>query len=354
MEKVKIGFIGCGFMGQLAHLQNYIVSEHCEVVAICDKKHKQANLVATRYSIPKVYENYHELLSDPEIEAVVASQPFANHINLVPDILRAKKHLLTEKPLSIYPENGEKLAQLAAENGVIHMVGYHKRSDLATAYATSLIKKWKTSGEMGAMKYVRITMPPGDWIGGAKGALFTAESPEDFPAELPTLGFDEGTHDMMVEFVNYYIHQVNYLRLMFGEDYKLTFVDRSRVMLAVESASGVCGVIETATYQTTDDWQEKILVTFEKGWIEIDLPAPLAAQQAGKVTYFDNSKEMGVRVSPRLPNVSAMRNQAERFLKAVRGLELAPCLSEEAVKDLIFSVDYINYVKKFEGKGTLP
>ena len=346
MNKVKIGFIGCGFMGQLAHLSNYSLSENCEIVAVCDSKIKQAEMVAARYGVRKTYGDHHQLLADPEIEAVVASQPFANHVNLVPDILQAKKHLLTEKPLCIYPENGEKLARCAAENGVLHMVGYHKRSDPATEYAVDVMQRWKASGEMGKLKYVRITMPPGDWIGGAKGAVFSDEPGRDFSGEAPGSGFDKAAHDQLVEFVNYYIHQVNYMRLMLGEDYKLTFVDRSQLMLAVESESGVCGVVEMSPYATTDDWQEQVFVAFEHGWIQIELPAPLAAQHAGKVTIFENNKKQGVAISPRLPNVSAMRNQAERFLKAVRGVEKAPCLSDEAVKDLAFSVEYINCIRK--------
>jgi predicted dehydrogenase len=344
MDKVKIGFIGCGYMGQMAHLSNYAVLEDCEVVALCDIKAEQAQAVAARYGVPKVYGTHRELLADPSIDAVVASQPFANHINIVPEVLNAKKHLLTEKPLCVYPENGEKLAKCAADNGVIHMVAYHKRSDPATEYALALIEKWKASGEMGKMKYVRITMPPGDWIGGAKGAVFSGETPDAFVPEQPAAGFDTTFHDTLVRFVNYYIHQVNYMRHMFGEDYRLTFADKSQVVIAVESSSGVCGVIETSPYNTTDDWQEQILIAFEKGWIKVELPAPLAAQQAGKVSYFDNSKQCGVLVSPRMPNTCAMRNQAERFLKAVSGEKNAPCLSDEAVKDLAFSVDYINYI----------
>jgi len=38
MNKVKIGFVGCGFMGQLAHLPNFIESEKCEVVALAEKR----------------------------------------------------------------------------------------------------------------------------------------------------------------------------------------------------------------------------------------------------------------------------------------------------------------------------
>ena len=90
------------------------------------------------------------------------------------------------------------------------------------------------------------------------------------------------------------------------------------------------------------------MVTFERGWIKIELPAPLAAQQAGRVTVFENNKPQGVYISPQLPNICAMRNQAERFIKAVRGVQAAPCVSSVAVRDLAFSVDYINYVKKLE------
>jgi len=92
------------------------------------------------------------------------------------------------------------------------MVAYHKRSDPATEYAIPLINKWKISGEMGKMRYVRITMPPGDWIGGAKGAIFTDEIYHGPEPEQPIAGFDASTHDALVQFVNYYIHQVDYMR----------------------------------------------------------------------------------------------------------------------------------------------
>ena len=346
MSKVKVGFIGCGFMGQLAHLQNYVVLDTCEVVAVCDKKIKQAEMVAARYGIPKVYSDYHDLLADPEIEAVVAAQYFANHVNLVPDILRAKKHLLTEKPLCIHPENGKKLAKIAEEQNLIHMVAYHKRSDPASEYAVDLIQKWKASGEMGKMKYVRITMPPGDWVGGAKGAVFSDEKTEPIENEAPLPGIDGETQEKIILFVNYYIHQVNYMRNLLGEDYKLSFVDKSSVIMAVESASGVCGIIEMEPYGTTDDWQERALIAFEKGWIDVQLPAPLAAQQAGRVTVFTNDEQTGVFTSPRLPNVSAMRNQAANFIDAVSGVKKAPCVSAEAVKDLEVAMDYIRFTKK--------
>ena len=340
MGKTKLGFIGCGYMGQLAHMQNYAQVEDCEIVALADSKQAQAKRVAAAYGIPRVYADYNELLADPAIEAVVAAQPFTNHVNVVPDVLAAGKHIITEKPLCVYAENGAILAEAARKAGKIHMVGYHKRSDLATEYALQVIGEWRVSGAMGKMKYVRIIMPPGDWIGGSKKPFSSDEPAHTFVPEAAPPYVDKDMAAAHISFVNYYIHQVNLLRFLLGEDYRLTFADRGGVLFVAESAGGVTGAIEMAPYSTTDDWQEQALVCFDKGFIRVDYPAPLASQQAGKVTVFDNSGAIGVATSPRLPNVHAMLNQARNFVKAVRGEKPAPCVSSEAVKDLEVAMDY--------------
>jgi len=367
MKKVKLGFLGSGFMGQLAHLQNYAVLDTCEVAGITDVKRQQAEKVARAYFIPRVYADADELLADREIDAVVAAQPFDNHVNIACRVLNAGKHLMTEKPLCVYWQNGKALVECAAKNNKIHMVGNHKRSDPAVEYAVGVIKKWKTTGEMGAMTYVRIVMPPGDWVGGATGAnkpIMTDEAYAAYEKELAPDGVDAETAAKHIAFVNYYIHQVNLMRFLLGEEFKLTFADRRGVLLAVESASNVTGTIEMAAYATTDAWHESATVCFEKGYIDVRLPAPLASQRAGEVTVFtDNGAggepyscagaesrpyAGGMFCSPVLPNVSAMRNQAANFIKAVNGEADPPCSSAEALKDLVFAEAYINYMEKYK------
>ena len=348
MEKVKIGFIGCGFMGQLAHMQNFVQIADCQIIALAETKGQLAERVAAMYNIPHVYSDHNQMLANGEIDAIVASQPFRNHVNIVPDVLSAGKHVLTEKPLCVYADNGRKLAEAAAKSGKIHMIGYHKRSDPAVEYAMEKIDEWKHSGELGKMKYVRITMPPGQWTGGSRDAFRTDEKPNDFVPETTPNGISEDFGKSYINFVNYYIHQVNLLRFLLGEDYKLTFADRAGVLLVTESTGGITGTIEMAPYQTTHDWQEKALVCFEKGWIHIELPAPLASAQAGRVTVFNNAGGMGMTTSPRLPNVHAMLNQAGNFIKAVKGEKKAPCVSAEAVKDLEIAMDYIRMFQEIK------
>ncbi len=132
------------------------------------------------------------------------------------------------------------------------------------------------------------------------------------------------------------------MRFLLGEDYKITFADKSGVLLVIESDSGVTGTIEMETYATTDDWQEKAMVCFDRAYVEVSLPAPLASQQAGKVTVFtDINGESGKTPEYRLPNVHAMKNQAMNFIKAIKGEIEPPCRSSEAIKDLDIAMDYI-------------
>ena len=341
MRKIKIGFLGLGYMGQLAHLLHYVqLPDYCEIVALCDVRIKQATKLAERYDIPKVYANYKEFLADKEIEAVVCIQQFENHILLVPEVLKAGKHMITEKPLCVFPTNGEKLAQVAKDAGKIHMVGYHKRSDPAIEYAHNLISEWKQSGEMGNMTYIRVSMPPGDYRKDPDNPYMTGEPPFEVAPEPAPEGTTEEERNRMIWFVNYYIHQVNMIRHLLGEDYQLTYADKH--LFTAKSESGVNCLLEIEPYTTTVDWQEHALVCFQNGWVRVDLTAPLAAQLASTVTVYRDKGLTGSAYSyPTMPNVSAMRNQAKNFLLTVAGERQAPCLSDEAVKDLRIAEDYI-------------
>jgi len=341
MKKVKIGFLGVGHMGQLAHLLHYVqLPELCEIVALCDTRVKQVTKLANRYDIPKVYTNYKELLANDEIEAVVAILPFSDHTVIVPEILKAGKHVLTEKPLCVFPANGEAIVQVAKESGKIHMVGYHKRSDPAVEYAHKQINEWKKSGEMGKMTYIRLSMPPGDYRKDADMPYSVGEPAAPHLHEPGPSGVTDEQYNRTVWFVNYYIHQVNLIRHLLGEDYSLTHAQKH--LFVGLSESGVNCVLELEPYTTTVDWQEHALVCFEKGWVRVDLTAPLATQLSSTVTvYSDKGMDASAYTYPTMPNVCAMRNQAKNFLLTIAGERTAPCLSSEAVKDFYIAEEYI-------------
>jgi predicted dehydrogenase len=349
VDRVRVGFVGVGAMGQMAHLRNYAELDECEVVAIAELRAGLGRKVAARYGVPAVFGDHEEMLGEVELDAIVASQPFGRHGLLVTELAKAGKPVLTEKPLAACVEAGERIVKALAENETWQFVGYHKRSDPATMHAKVEIDRLKASGELGRMTYVRLSMPPGDWIaGGFVGMLGSDEPYTDLERDPPASDMDEDTRKAYDAFVNYYIHQVNLMRHLLGEPYEVTHADPAGVLLVARSVSGIPATLEMAAYSTTIDWQESALVCFERGWVRIDLPAPLVLNRAGKVTVFRDPGDGRTPVTeePQMPFTHAMRQQAANFIRAVRS-EMAPMTdAAEALEDLRMARDYIRLLKE--------
>jgi predicted dehydrogenase len=348
-KKIRLGFVGVGYMGQNAHLKNYkTLEKQCEVVAIAEVRPELARKVAGKYDIPHIYADHTQMLAKEKLDAIVCIQPFTRHGTLLPEVLEARVPVITEKPLAGAIEQGEKILRKLKETGSWVMVAYHKRSDPATMYAKAEIDRLKQSGELGKMKYVRLLMPEGDWIaGGFSDVVETSEPYAQLQRDAAASDMDKPTNDAYISFVNYYIHQVNLMRHLLGEPYKVTYADPAGVLLAGQSHSGVTGSLEMSPYATTLDWQESALVCFERGWIRLELPAPLTHNRPGRVVVFGDSGKGATptTIQPTLPWVHAMRQQAMNFLAAVRGEKPPMCDAVEALEDLKVAREYIRLWK---------
>jgi predicted dehydrogenase len=346
--KPKIGFVGSGSMGQCAHLRNYAVLPECEVVALAELRPALGREVARRYGVPRVYPSAEEMLASEHLDGIVASQMYDRHGQIIPPLYQVGVPIFTEKPLAGSIEVGEQLLAALRQGGSWHMIGYHKRSDLATSRARAEIQSLKQSGELGAPRYVRITMPPGDWIaGGFNERIDTGEPVPALDPDPPAGDMDAATYKQYSAFVNYYIHQINLLRYLLGEPYRVTYADPSGVLLVVQSASGVAGSIEMAPYRTTIDWHESALFAFEYGYVRLELPAPLTLNQSGRVEIFrDPGNSVAPEtIVPQLPMIHAMRQQALNFVRAIKDEAEPPCQAEEALEDLKIARDYIRLLK---------
>lgn len=348
-KKIRLAFAGVGGMGQAAHLRNYAaLRDDCEVVALAELRPKLAAAVAQKYNVPQVYGTVAEMLKNEQVDAIVASQPFNRHGILVPELAQAGVPIFTEKPIAASVAVGERIVESVQASGTWHMVGYHKRSDPASEYAKRAIDEFKTSGEIGKLNYVRIAMPPGDWIaGGWNDNIESTDPVTSLELDPQPADMDAATIKDYEAFVNYYIHQVNLLRFLLGESYQVTYADPAKVLFIAHSDSGVPCTIEMAAYTTSYDWQETALVAFERGYVKLGLPAPLAHNRPGTVEIFKDPQggTTPVTLHPQMPWVHAMRNQALNFIKAVRGDAPAPCLAPEALEDLRTAREYIRLLK---------
>lgn len=340
--KVRLGFVGCGYMGQKAHLDNFVTIPDCEIVALAEGRQATAQMVARKYDIPRIYPNHRAMLQAEDLDAVVAIMHYALHGSVVADLLAAGKHVLTEKPICVRSDTAARLANLARDNGVVYYVGYMKRSAPATQMAVRTIAEWKASGEFGRMRYLRALMPPGDWTMHIEGPISAGDAPPAYEGQewegLPDW-LDEPTRNQYDAFVNYYIHQVNMIRYLLGEDYHVQYVDPGNTLLAGVSDSGVGITLEMQGYGLRNDWEESYRVVFDEGKLELDIPSPMARQRGGALEVF-RGKEVQVAERPVVPPLWPFLEQARHFIRCVRGEDVPRSLPEDAVKDLQVAEEY--------------
>ena len=260
------------------------------------------------------------MISHEALDGIVASQPFDRHGSIVLPLYRHGIPIFTEKPLASSVGMGERMVAELGRYGSWHMVGYHKRNDPAVKWAVE-----QATERAEKLRYVRICMPPGDWIAGGFDGLIRTEEPS------PPVAPDEPVMPReYIAFVNYYIHQVNLMRLLLGAPFRVVFANTH--VLIVESESGQTGTIEMAPYQTDVGWEETILMGFDDASIHIALPAPLVQARCGSAEMrLHDRREV---VSPVMPAVSAMKIQAQNFVSAIRGEVEPTCQAAEALEDL--------------------
>lgn len=345
-NKIKIAFIGVGLMGQCAHLRNYVTQRDVEVTAIAELRPQTAATVAQVYRIPKVYSNHRDLLANEKVDGLVHIQNFVFHAQTLPELYETGLPVITEKPLANSVPTGQSLLKKLASTHGKHFVAYHKRSDPAVMRAKKQIAQWQADGTMGNMRYVRVTMPPGDWVGpGFANMIDMGEKVPPMQADAKPEGMEPEAFKYYVYLVNYYVHQVNLLRHLLGGDYEIKFADpngRTFAGVGKGDLSKVTVVVEMAPYDTSIDWQETALVCFDKGWIKVELPRPLASDEAGKVSYYSDPRggaEPFLTV-PEMPKRHAMQQQAINFIAAIKGETTPLCTAAEAQKDLDSILEY--------------
>src|SRR6202012_93267 len=113
------------------------------------------------YGEVKVYLDYHELLKNPEIDAVVISTPDHQHAIGAAAAVRAGKDVYLQKPASLTIEEGRYLSNAVQASGRILQIGSQQRSWKQFHRACELVR----NGRIGEVQHVEIG-PPGDPAGG--------------------------------------------------------------------------------------------------------------------------------------------------------------------------------------------
>lgn len=123
MDKVKIGIIGLGYIGNV-HGRIYARDERAEIAALFDIIPERAERAARSIG-GKVCSSREELLGN--CDAVLVCTPNKTHTEIASHAVAEGKHVFCEKPFSIGIEDAKKLLNVANGSSKVFQVGHNRR-----------------------------------------------------------------------------------------------------------------------------------------------------------------------------------------------------------------------------------
>jgi len=167
-EKINIGQIGFGRIAMTHDLAETLKYDAARIVAVADPDSNRAakgkqfigdyytkKTGKTGYMDVRIYEDYHKLLQDPGIDAVIISTPDHWHSQPAIEAALAGKDIYLQKPTSLTIKEGRLLSDVVKRQKVILQVGTQQRSMAQFRIAAELIR----NGRIGKLETVRIGLP---------------------------------------------------------------------------------------------------------------------------------------------------------------------------------------------------
>jgi UDP-2-acetamido-3-amino-2,3-dideoxy-glucuronate N-acetyltransferase len=147
---MSVLLVGCGYWGK-----NWAktLAAMGELGAICEPSDALRSLLRESYPDLPIEVDLQMALQIPGIEAVVIATPVVTHRAVAQECLRAGKHVLIEKPMSLQASEAAELVELADASGLVlatgHLLMYHP--------ALLKLKEMIGRGELGDILAVQCT-----------------------------------------------------------------------------------------------------------------------------------------------------------------------------------------------------
>ncbi|HIE08907.1 MAG TPA: Gfo/Idh/MocA family oxidoreductase [Armatimonadetes bacterium] len=291
MAVLKYGLIGMGRWAREVHIPVLNQIEGAEIVALSSRSEENLKKAAeVAKGEPRLYQDYRQLLQDPEVEAVVICTPNHTHAKIAKEALEAGKHVFCEKPLALTLEEHVELSRLAEERGLVLQVGFELRHAPKFRRLHRMVKE----GELGSVGLF--------WCHILRGPL------------LPGWRADKSqSGGIIVEVLSHYLDLFNWLsggrpaRLFCRADILGQHFDHDRLSIFVEYESGpravliasfFCPAVKEVKFGAVGDKgaveasiiERRMAVAYEDGRREeLHFPPPEGVEEPGYPgTYFQH------------------------------------------------------------------
>lgn len=234
---MRFGLVGAGAIGQL-RARSLVANPETELVAVADPDEARARQAAGR-SGARAWADYHELLDQKEISAVVVSTPVHLHEEAVMAALAAGKHVLCEKPLTNSLASCRRVLRAAREADRTLAVGFNHRYYPAFSFLKSAVE----GGRIGELDHLRV-------FGGHDG-LGNFRAPWMYQGDLSGGGamMDVGIH--MTDLARHVLGEITEVYGTTGGNIWNVAGSEDRALAILRSESGVPALYEA----TWNEWK---------------------------------------------------------------------------------------------------
>lgn len=149
-DVIQVAVIGCGNIGNSAHIPAYLASPHAQIKYFCDIIPEKAECCVEKYGCGKAVTDYKKILDDPELDAVSVCTHNDMHSVISIDFMRHGKDVLCEKPAARILSEAEEMKRVSYETDRILSIGVCNRY----SNAVNQIKRLVDDGVLGDVYHV--------------------------------------------------------------------------------------------------------------------------------------------------------------------------------------------------------
>jgi predicted dehydrogenase len=147
MSNYNWAILGCGVVAN--EMANALTKAGKKIYAVGNRTHEKAVAFSERYGVERVYDDLHEMFTDPKVDVIYITTPHNTHIDFLREALSHGKHVLCEKSITLNTAELEEAKALAEENNVV-------LAEAMTIYHMPLIKELRRRVEAGEFGRVNV------------------------------------------------------------------------------------------------------------------------------------------------------------------------------------------------------
>lgn len=178
---VTVGIIGAGRIGKVhtESICNYVRNAKIKMVAD-PYMNEETEKWLLGMGVANVSKDYHEILNDPEIDAVLICSSTNTHSNISLEAIAAGKHVFCEKPIDHDLTKIKEVVKALEGSNIKYQVGFNRRFD----HNFAAVRKAVVDGKIGETHIIKVTSrdpePPSAEYAAVSGGMFLDMTIHDF------------------------------------------------------------------------------------------------------------------------------------------------------------------------------